>query len=154
MQKQINRKETVDQARENIANYEASGKTLADRLAELEGYEYSAELYEKAIAEDVENRINTRLSGGVTFKMFHKQNNEGIKPTCEILVDGVPYHSANTASQIQSGITIINLLSEHYDIHAPIIIDNRESVVEVPVTASQIINLVVNKEYKILTLNK
>ena len=73
-QKQINAKDSIDQARANITEYEKEGKEKADQLAELESYEFSTELMEKAIAEDVENRINSRLLGGVTFKMFNKQN--------------------------------------------------------------------------------
>lgn len=152
LHKIINSKDIVDKARLNVEKYRKLGKEKSNQLANLEGFEYAAELFEKAIAEDVEKRINSRLTGGVTFKMFHKQNNGGLTPTCEILHNGVPYFSVNTASQVASGIIIINLLSEHYNLYAPVIIDNRESIINIPNTKCQIINLVVDKEYSSLTV--
>jgi len=77
----------------------------------------------------------------VRFKMFREQVNGGQEECCETLIDGVPFGVANTASQINAGLDIINVMSAHFDIHAPVFVDNRESVVNLIPSASQIINL-------------
>jgi hypothetical protein len=144
----LNKKSTIDQANENIATYEARFKELAQKIVSLEGIEFQTEKYEKALIGDLEMKVN-ELFNGIKFKMFETQINGGIKPTCVILVNGVPYDSANTASRIQSGIQIINVLSAHYNVTAPILIDNRESVIEIPETKSQIFNMKVVENQKL-----
>jgi len=90
------------------------------------------------------------------WKLFENQINGGIKECCicEVNTNGsyVEWNSANTAGRINAGIEIINILSAHYKINLPIIIDNRESVVEIIETENQIINLVVDKNYKKLNV--
>jgi hypothetical protein len=83
--------------------------------------------------------------------MFSTLINGGIEEACECLVGGVPYNDVNSAGKIQAGIDIINTLSAHYSISAPIWIDNRESTNKIPATQSQIINLIVSKD-KTLTI--
>jgi len=74
--------------------------------------------------------------------------NGGQVETCQALIDGVPFSDANTASKINAGIDIINTLCNHYQVSAPIFIDNRESVVNLIPSQSQIINLIVSEPDK------
>ena len=60
-------------------------------------------------------------------------------------VDGVPYEDLNNAMRINAGLDIINTLSEHYEITAPIFADNAESVNELIDVKSQLIKLIVSK---------
>ena len=73
-------------------------------------------------------------------------------PTCEALINGVPYSDANTASQINAGLDIINVLSKFYGVTAPVFIDNRESVSFILPTETQIVNLIVSPEHKTLSV--
>jgi exonuclease SbcC len=56
----------------------------------------------------------------------------------------VPFSELNTAGKIWAGIDIINAMSSHYNVSAPIFLDNRESVTAIPDTDAQIINLIVS----------
>lgn len=70
---------------------------------------------------------------------------------CETLIDGVPFSTANTESQINAGLDIINALCNFHGYYAPIFIDNRESVNQLIECKSQITNLIVTKD-KSLTI--
>ena len=96
----------------------------------------------------MESNINSKFRY-VKFKLFETQVNGGLNETCEALVNGVPFSNANTASQINAGIDIINALSEFYGINAPIFIDNRESINQIIDSNSQIINLIVSQDKKL-----
>jgi DNA repair protein SbcC/Rad50 len=128
-----------------VAELKGKEETLNQELAELQGIEYSIEKFTEAKMDTLEQRINGRFKL-VKFKMFEEQINGGKTETCITLINGVPYSDANTASKIQAGIDIINTLSEHYDIKAPIWVDNKESVVKLPYTECQLINLIVSAE--------
>ena len=67
--------------------------------------------------------------------------NGGIEPTCKTLVDGVPYSDLNTASRINAGIDIINVFANHFNIFAPVFIDNAESVSNILPIKSQMVIL-------------
>lgn len=90
------------------------------------------------------------------WKLFDNQINGGIKECCicEVNTNGayVEFNSANNAGKINAGLEIINILNQHYKINLPIIIDNRESIIEIIETKNQIINLVVDKNFKKLNV--
>ena len=88
--------------------------------------------------KDIKEKFN-----GVQFKMYNELINGGEEPTCQILIEGVPFDNANHAAQINTGVKIINALSEHYSVKAPIFVDNAEAVNVIEPTDSQLIRLVV-----------
>lgn len=117
---------------------------LSQELAGLEGDEFAIMTFTKAKIDTMENRINGRFKY-VSFKMFATQVNGGEVECCETLINGVPFSDANNAAKINAGIDIINVLCKHYDIYAPIFIDNRESVTNLIECDSQIVNLIVSE---------
>jgi exonuclease SbcC len=125
--------------------------TMAQELASFEGIEFSIEQFTKAKMDMLESRINTRFKI-VKFKMFEDQINGGQSEACTTLINGVPYSDANTAAKIQAGLDIINVLNEHYGVYAPVWVDNRESVVRLPETTNQLINLIVSAPDKKLRI--
>lgn len=134
-----------------IAELQDQEAKMAQELASLEGIEFSIDQFTKAKMDEMESRINGRFQI-VRFKMFEAQINGGEVEACTTLINGVPYADANTAAKIQAGLDIINVLSEHYDVQAPVWVDNRESVVALPETDCQLINLFVSASHKKLTV--
>jgi exonuclease SbcC len=153
LKNQLAAKEQRDRILERINELSGQENTLANELSTLEGIEFSILQFEKAQMSELERRVNSMFQIS-QFKLFETQINGGEIPCCETLINGVPYSDANTASKIQSGLDIINSLSNHYDAFAPVWIDNRESVVRLPKTKSQLINLFVSSRYKKLTIGE
>lgn len=139
----------IKRAHFRISNLQTEQKTLSQQIAELQRTEFSIEAFTKAKVDMIEEKLNGMFSF-VQFRMFDKQINEGVKETCVTLVNGVPYPDLNTASKVNAGLDIINVLSRHFGVVAPVFIDNRESVVSLIDTESQIINLVVDESKPIL----
>lgn len=136
---------TKDAREKTLARIEeltSSESEMANQLASYERIEHLIYQFTRAKMDEMEARINDRFKL-VKFKMFRQLVGGGEEPCCETLIDGVPFGVANTASQINVGLDIINVLSDHFDIHAPVFVDNRESVVNLIPSGSQIINLVV-----------
>jgi len=150
LKKSMNIKEQNDRFRERAAELAAQQKDLSQQIADLEKLEFQAEAYTKLKTFMTENKVNS-LFKTVKFKMFNGLINGGSEETCETLIGGVPYQDANNAAKINSGIDIINVLSEHYQVYAPIFIDNSEAVNEILDSKSQMIKLYVteDKELKI-----
>lgn len=124
---------------------------MAQEVANFEKGELAIELYNKTKVEIIENRVNSMFTN-VKFKMFEKQMNGGYSDVCEAMINGVPFNDLNTASKLNAGLEIINVLSNHYQVSAPILIDNRESVSNIIFTNSQVINLVVDPSCDVLTV--
>jgi exonuclease SbcC len=123
--------ETISKGNDRIKELQDQESTLALQLAALEGSEFAIMEFTKAKVDAIERRINGKFRN-VRFKMFTQQVNGGEAETCETLVNSngsfVPFPDANNAARINAGIDIINTLCQHYDVYAPIFIDNRESV--------------------------
>lgn len=130
---------------ERIKQLSEEEKTMAQELADLERKEYLISEFTKAKIDAIEKQINAKFTLA-KFKMFEQQINGGETEICECLMNGVPFSDLNTASKINVGVDIINVLSAHYNVIAPIFIDNRESVNSIIETKSQLINLIVSKE--------
>lgn len=137
-------REEIKKDQKRIAELQTKQKAMAQALADLQKKEFTIAEFSKAKIEEIEKKINGLFSV-VRFKMFEIQINGGEKEICEATVDGVPFSSLNTASRLNAGIDIINALTKHHQISAPIFIDNRESVVKIINCDSQIINLSVVK---------
>lgn len=129
-------------ARKNELQEEES--RLAQQIVDVEKEQFIIENFNKLKIDMLEAKINSKFRF-VKFKMFDTQINGGEVESCEALIDGVPFSDANTASKINAGLDIINTLCDYYQVTAPIFIDNRESVVELIETESQVINLIVWK---------
>ena len=101
--------------------------------------------------ETLSRKINSQFRI-VSFKLFDMQINGGMKDTCEMTVDGVPYSSLNSAAKMQAGLDVINSLAKLYGVSVPVWLDNRESVSEIPVIDGQVINLFVSPQDKELRI--
>lgn len=134
---------------ERVGNLRKEEGELAQFIANVEKEQFTIENFNKLKIDSLEGEINSKFSF-VKFKLFETQINGGEVECCEALIAGVPFSDANTASKINAGLDIINTLCDFYKVSAPIFIDNRESVVNVIDTDSQIINLIVSKEDKSL----
>lgn len=133
--------------------YLAAEKELNEKHQHWSRLEHLITMLIREYVSRVEDSVN-KMFKLVKFKLFKDLQNGGQEEVCVAIVDGVPDGDINTAKYINAGIDIINALSEHYQTRLPIIIDNRESITEIIETESQIINLVKDKQYKVLTLIK
>jgi len=134
-----------------IAELQKEESMLAQSIADVEKTQYVIENFIKLKIDTIEDRINEKFSF-VKFRLFKTQINGGVEECCDALINGVPFTDTNTASKINAGIDIIKSLCEFYNVSAPIIIDNRESVVKLIDSPSQIINLFVSPEDKKLRI--
>ena len=146
-QSKLNNEAAIDRAKKRITELEAQENKLAQELADFEGSEFSILEFTKSKVDAIERKINGKFKQ-VKFKMFDVQNNGGEVECCETLINGVPFSDANNAAKINAGIDIINTLCHHYDVYAPIFIDNRESVTKLIDSDSQIVNLIVSEADK------
>lgn len=140
---QLSVNEQIKSADLRIKELMAEESKLAQEIANIEKTQYIIDNFIKLKIDTIEGKINEKFSF-VKFKLFDTQINGGQVETCEALINGVPFSDANTASKINAGVDIINTLCEFYKVSAPIFIDNRESVVDLIDSESQIINLIVS----------
>jgi len=140
-------KDQIEAANKRIESLSSEESQLAQTIADYEKDQYTIEQFNRAKDNALEQLVNDRFEL-VTFKLFETQVNGGETPTCKALINGVPFSDANTASKINAGVDIINVLCDYYKVTAPIFIDNRESVTKLIDSDSQIINLVVDPSKK------
>ena len=146
---QLAQKQQNENLRQRVSELEEQLKETSQRYADIERLEFLCEEFIRTKVELLEASVNQKFSK-VTFKLFTTQVNGGLTETCEALIDGVPFSNANTASQLNAGLDIINTLNETYDATAPVFLDNRESVTKIIPTKSQVINLFVDENEKTL----
>ncbi|MFW2488611.1 AAA family ATPase [Clostridium chromiireducens] len=147
----LGKKDVNEDLKKRMEALNQEEKELQIKIAELEGKLYLSEEFIRTKVELLEDSINKKFKGAVTFKLFENQINGGLSETCEALINGVPFSDANTASKMNAGLSILNTLCEHYGVYAPVFIDNAESINQLIYTDSQLIRLVVslNKELKV-----
>lgn len=121
-------------------------KDLVKQLSDLEKKEDVASDYQDRQNAILEERVNQHFSL-VRWKMFRTVNNGGDsfqEPYCECLVDGIPYGGGlNQASRLNAGLDVIETLCRHYNVSAPIVLDNTESSLNILPTTGQQVRLFV-----------
>ena len=153
LQAKLSVRSVIEKNNARIAELENNLQTLAQQLAELEGIEFTIQQFSKAYVEKVEERVNSMFSL-VRFRMFEQQINGGETETCVATVDGVPYPDLNNAMRINAGLDIINCISRHEGIKAPIFIDNSESINRIMDTEGQQVRLYVSEDEKLTVNNR
>jgi chromosome segregation ATPase len=136
-----------------ISELKEQEEALGREYEEIQHGIYLCEEFIRAKVALLTDSINEKFDG-VSFRLFVQQINGGIKEDCEVLVPGdgglVPYSTANNAARINAGIEIINVLSKHWGVQMPLFIDNRESVVRLAESETQIISLIVSEMHPAL----
>lgn len=135
----------IDANIKRIGELEIELRKNSEELAMLEGIEFNIMEFSKRKADIVEGRVSS-LFENVKFKLFDRQINGEEIEVCEATMDGVPYSVLNDAKQINCGIDIINAICKYEGIHAPIFVDNAESINNIIDTDSQLIRLVVSTD--------
>jgi len=137
-----------EKAQKRIDELKAEEKKLSKKYEELEREYYLCGRFEKTKAELLEERVNDKFKLA-KFKLFEKNINGSIEPTCRTVYDGVPYNTnLNNGHKTIVGVDIINTLSDHYQFRAPIFVDNYESITSEIDSDSQLIKLIAKKYIK------
>jgi len=132
---------------ERIAELQSEQKEIGQLVANQEKDIFILEEFTRAKMDMLSSRINAKFKM-VNFKLFDMQINGGMKETCECTVNGVAFSELNNGHRIVAGLDIIRTLSDLYETHAPIFLDNAESINDynLPTIESQMILLSVSDD--------
>lgn len=139
----------IDNLKARISEYEDQEDMLTKEHQKLEHQLFLTEEFIRRKIELLTEKINSKFKLA-RFKLFDNQINGGLNEVCETTYAGVPYSSLNNAMRINVGLDIIETLSNHFGIVAPIFVDNAEAVTKLNAIDSQIISLVVSEQDKTL----
>lgn len=127
---------------------QAQRTTLSGEVARMQTRLEAAERLQLMEANDLQQRVND-LFPSVRFRLSRELLNGREVGHCELSVEGVPYSGLSTSERINAGLELINALARHYNIVAPIVIDNAEAVNKVAPTLGQQILLEVSPAKKL-----
>ena len=144
----IHQHDTNQKVQARIDELNAERKKNAEELEAVESDLYIIEQFVRARSGLITERVNTHFDK-VQWRLFKEQINGGLEEVCDAVYKGIPYtEGLNTAGRVQAGLDITQTLSRHYGKSAPVIIDNRESITDIPESDMQIISLIVSPEHK------
>ena len=120
-------KETYDRISGLIEKAKQDKESYQNQLDELDEQLDLANEYNKKSCQLLEENVNGHFSY-VKWSMFTKDLDGNMKPYCECYPDGVPYSRLNGAAKVNAGIDIANTFSRFYQVSAPMVLDECESV--------------------------
>ena len=123
-------------------------KICASEFEKLEEKIFIMENFIRAKVAFLETKVNDHFKLA-KFKLFNVQVNGALSECCEVTYQGVPWNAGlNNGAKINVGTDIINTLSEFYGLTMPVFVDNAESVTKLIDSSSQVIKLIVDKNFK------
>lgn len=134
-----------------VIELENQQQKLATEKNLLDETSFLIDEFVKAKVDMLEENINSHFEYA-RFKMFNVLVNGNVEECCETTYKGVPYRSMNNAARMNVGLDIINALTKFYNVTAPVFIDNAEAVTDFIKCNSQTIKLVVDADFKELTM--
>ncbi|MCU5745880.1 AAA family ATPase [Staphylococcus sp. SQ8-PEA] len=141
-----------ERTHQRITQLRLKEDALLDEKEKLSHQLHQLNLFTQLKIKALEENINDKFEMA-SFKLFNQLVNGEHEETCVTTYDGVEYGAGlNNAARINVGLDIINTLSKHYNVTAPIFIDNAESVTDIIDTDAQQIQLIVSENYKHLTM--
>ena len=120
-------KETYDRISELIEKAKQDKESYQNQLDELDEKLDLANEYNKKSCQLLEENVNGHFSY-VKWSMFTQNLDGNMNPYCECYHDGVPYSQLNGAAKVNAGIDIANTFSRFYEVSAPMVLDECESV--------------------------
>lgn len=148
LQQTIDRSKQIDEYVRREKELQKWRTTLSGDVARMQTRLEAAERLQLMEANDLQKRVND-LFPSVRFRLNRELLNGREVGHCELSVDGVPYSGLSTSERINAGLELINALARHYNIVAPIVIDNAEAVNKVAPTLGQQILLEVSPAKKL-----
>lgn len=148
LQQTIDRSKQIDGYIRREKELQTQRTALSGEVARMQTRLEAAERLQLMEANDLQKRVND-LFPSVRFRLSRELLNGREVGHCELSVDGVPYSGLSTSERINAGLELINALARHYNIVAPIVIDNAESVNKVAPTLGQQILLEVSPAKKL-----
>ena len=134
-----------------VIELESQQQKLAAEKNLLDETSFLIDEFVKAKVDMLEESINSHFEYA-RFKMFNVLVNGNVEECCETTYKGVPYRSMNNAARMNVGLDIINALTKFYNVTVPVFIDNAEAVTDFIKCNSQTIKLVVDADFKELTM--
>jgi hypothetical protein len=117
-----------EQGEKRVQELKAEEKKLSKEFEELEKQLFLIESFTKRKVSLLTDRINSKFEIA-RFRLFEIQVNGGLNDCCEITVNGVGYNgNLNSGHKIIAGLDVCRTLARHYNLTAPIFIDNAESL--------------------------
>lgn len=148
LEQTIDRSKQIDGYVRREKELQAQRTTLSGDIARMQTRLEAAERLQLMEANDLQQRVND-LFPSVRFRLSRELLNGREVGHCELSVDGVPYSGLSTSERINAGLELTNALARHYNIVAPIVIDNAEAVNKVAPTLGQQILLEVSPAKKL-----
>lgn len=148
LEQTIDRSKQIDEYIRREKELQKQRTTLSGDVARMQTRLEAAERLQLMEANDLQQRVND-LFPSVRFRLSRELLNGRVVGHCELSVDGVPYSGLSTSERINAGLELINALARHYNIVAPIVIDNAEAVNKVAPTLGQQILLEVSPAKKL-----
>lgn len=140
--------QAAERNRERIEELTAEQKQHAAELDRLEGNLALCDKFIRAKAQMITASINQHFKT-VSWQLFKEQINGGLEQVCNPMTQNaagewVEYKSSNTASQVNAGLEIIDVLNKHFHTSLPVIVDRAESVCKLAKVNEQVIRLIVS----------
>jgi chromosome segregation ATPase len=152
LKQSLYKRDIIAQAETRIKELESEARKLAQAKATTAEALNSVERFTAAKVDATEARVNAMFHG-VHFKMFRTLLNGTRQPDCICYIDGTRWFDKNAAGRVNGGLEIINTLSRHHGVSAPIFIDNAERVNDFIATDGQLIMLTVTRgDFKVKQL--
>lgn len=148
LEQTIDRSKQIDEYIRREKELQKQRTTLSGEVARMQTRLEAAERLQLMEANDLQKRVND-LFPSVRFRLSRELLNGREVGHCELSVDGVPYSGLSTSERINAGLELINAIARHYNIVAPIVIDNAEAVNKVAPTIGQQILLEVSPAKKL-----
>lgn len=148
LEQTIDRSKQIDEYVRREKELQKQRTTLSGEVARMQTRLEAAERLQLMEANDLQQRVN-ELFHSVRFRLSRELLNGREVGHCELSVDGVPYSGLSTSERINAGLELINAMARHYNIVAPIVIDNAEAVNKVAPTLGQQILLEVSPAKKL-----
>ena len=151
LETELNKYKLNADIQKRVIELENQQQKLAAEKNLLDETSFLIDEFVKAKVDMLEESINSHFEYA-RFKMFNVLVNGNVEECCETTYKGVPYRSMNNAARMNVGLDIINALTKFYNVTAPVFIDNAEAVTDFIKCNSQTIKLVVDADFKELTM--
>lgn len=127
LNKQLGQKTANDKIKQEIDKKQKQKDEIKVQYLAIRKQKNLLDEFIKEYTDLVQDEINAKFKT-IKFKLFETTKEGELKEICKPTINGVPYKDLNTASKVNAGLEIVDVLSTVYGATVPVFVDNAESV--------------------------
>lgn len=141
LERQMAKKEFIEKGEKLIKQWKTENLDVADEIIKIENKQRALQSFIREQTDIISGVVNSHFCDGITWSLYEVKYNGSVNECCDLLYNGKRYETLSTGEKNIVNLHLVKILQDYFEVNAPVMSDNAESISSEIVTDRQLIEL-------------